>query len=233
MHMGRKKRENPPWSSVDLALAECRRLLGEKRLDKVLSGLQRSVRRPRRLTETVVLWERLKALGPGLRELKKAIEESWAFEREAAAPLPDDRIQILKDNWEELKVFPEGYHPVSALIRQMEPWIGKWDEFQKEANRIRPRGRVAETNEAETTAMARYLVRASSKWERPITKHIAALLEVAHGLELPKDADARDSAWEKLLDKWKKALTRASRPSRPLAASPWRRAKRKGGTTSS
>ncbi|WP_225413889.1 hypothetical protein [Stigmatella hybrida] len=230
--MGRKKRENPPWSNAELALAECKRLLGKKRCTAVLRGLRRKVRLPRRLSETVALWKGLNALSPGIRDLKKSVKEAWVVASDDATPSPGRREGI-KDSWEELEVSPVGSYAVRDLLKRLKPWLSQWDELLKEANRIRPKGEVAGTSEAETTAIARYLIKVSSEWERPITKKIAALLEVAHGLELPKDADARDSDWEKLLDKWKKALTRASRPSRPLAARSRRGAKRKGGTTSS
>jgi len=196
-----------------MALAECKRLLGDKRCATVLRGLRQRVLFPRRLWETVALWESLKALGPGMRDLKKTMEDAWAAAREETAPLPD-MAEYIADVSEELKVSPVGSYAVRDLIEELKPWLSKWDELLAEANRIRPKGAVAGTNEAETTAVARYLVTVSSKGGRPITKHIAALLEVAHGLDLPEDAEERDAVWEKRLDKWKKALARASKSPR-------------------
>ncbi|WNG28418.1 hypothetical protein F0U62_33745 [Cystobacter fuscus] len=212
--MGRTKRETPPWSSAETALAECKRLLGDERCATVLRGLRRKVSFPRRLRETVALWESLKALGPGLRDLKKTITVAWAVERERTAPVPDLREGI-EDAWEELQVSPVGSHAVRDLIARLNPWLSQWDELLKEANRIRPRGEVVETDAVDTTAIARYLVTVSLKGERPITKHIAALLEVAHGMELPEDAVAREIAWEKRLEKWKKALARVRASASP------------------
>jgi hypothetical protein len=214
--MARKKRTIPPWSSAELALAECKRLLGDERCATVLRGLRRMVRRPRRLRETMALWESLNALSPSLRTIKRVIEGAWAIERERTAPLPYLR-EDLEDLWEDLADpdgSPAGAHAVRALIARLKPWLSEGGELLKEADRIRPRGKVAQTDDVESTAIARYLVTVSAKGGRPITKHIAALLEVAHGLELPEDAEERDIAWEKRLDKWKKALARASNPPR-------------------
>jgi ribosomal protein L18E len=171
----------------------------------------------------VALWESLKALGPGLRDLKKTIEESRAVAREGTAPVPKSLREQLEDSWEELEVAPVGPYAVLALVARLKTWLCEGDALLKEANRIRPRGEVAETNEAETTAIARYLVTVSSNEGRPITKHIAALLEVAHGLELPQAPDARDAAWEKRLEKWKKALERARASVSPGRITPGRR----------
>jgi hypothetical protein len=215
--MGRKRREIPPWSSAEMALAECKRLLGAERCAKVLRGLRSKVRFPRRLRETVALWESLKALRPGLRDLKKTIEDAWAVQRERTAPLPE-LGEGIEDTWEELNVSPVGSYAVRDLIARLKPWLSKWDELLEEANRIRPRGDVAGTDEIETTAIARYLVTFDSNGERLITKNVAALLEVANGQELPHDEEAEDAeaarsaqeaAWNMRLDKWKKALERA------------------------
>lgn len=222
--MGRKKRETPPWSSAEMALAECKRLLGDERCATVLRGLRRKVHFPKRLRETVALWEALKALGPGMRELKKTVEDAWAIERERDAPLPD-MAEYLADVSEELEISPVGSYGVRDLLEDLKPWLSQWDDLLKEGNRIRPRGGVAGADETETTAIARYLVTVSSKGERPITRHIAALLEVAHGQELPEDLEARELAWEKRLDKWKKALARA-RASKPPRRPPARRRQR-------
>lgn len=182
------------------------------------------VRRPRRLRETVALWESLNALSPGLRTIKRVIDGAWAIERERTAPLPDLR-ESLEDSWEELTVSPVGPYAVRALIARLNSWLSEGGELLKAADRIRPRGEVAQTDDVETTAISRYLVTISAKGGRPITKQIAALLEVACGLELPEDAEAREVAWEKRLDKWKKSLARA-RASRSPRRSPVRHRQR-------
>lgn len=222
--MGRKKRETPPWSSAKQALAECKRLLGNERCATVLRGLRRKVRLPRRLRETVALWESLNALSPSMRYLKKTVEDAWGVASDEATPVPDLR-EVIEDAFRELEVSPVGSYAVGDLLKGLKPWLSQWDELLKEANRIRPRGAVAGTDETETTAIARYLVMVSSKGGRPITRHIAALLEVAHGQELPEDVEAREIAWEKRLDKWKKALARA-RASKPPRRPPARRRQR-------
>lgn len=207
--MGKKKRESPPYASAEEALAECKRRLGDARCAAVLRGLRRKVHRPTRLRATVALWESLKALGPELRALKNTVKASRAIESEGTGPYPASLREQLEDSWEELENAPVGPAAVRALLERLEPWLREGDGLLKEANRIRPRGEVTGSNAKETTAIARYLVTVSSKEGWSITKTIAALLEVAHGSQLPHAPDARDSAWEQRLEKWKKALERA------------------------
>ncbi|WP_224368460.1 hypothetical protein [Hyalangium versicolor] len=207
-----------------MALAECKRLLGDERFATVLKGLRRNVRRTRRQRETVVLWESLRALTRNLRALKQAVEHSWALKREeTAARAPETVRETIVDSIAELKAFPVRPSEVHAFFERLKLWLHEGQDLMAEAERIRPRVEVAETDEPETRAIANFLVTFAEQGERSISPHIAALLEVANGLELPRKKDARDEAWEKLRDKWKKALRRARASASPRRAPTRRR----------
>jgi hypothetical protein len=222
--MGRRPRTTPPWSSAKLAQAECQRRLGDKRCAAVLKGIQRRVARPRWQYEAVTLARYLRALGHGLRELEGVVNDSWALAAdEKKAFVPEPLSESLKEAFAQLRDLPVSSPEVFRFFKRLMSWLEESRELMDIARRMQPRKSLDAADQGETGAIARILVTFDTPTERPVTKQIAALLEVANGKAvLGDDPDARASAWEKRLEKWKKALERA-RESAPRRRAPAKR----------
>lgn len=207
--MGRRPRAEQPWSSAKLAQAECERLLGTERYAVILKGLRSQVTRPRWQREIVTLASYLRKLGPGLRELERAVADAWALAGEPnAAIVPDSVHESLTEVIEQLRVLP--VPKTEEFFKRLKTWLEEGAALMKTARKMPPRGALGAEGQRETRVVASYLVTLDTNEERPITKQIAALLEVANGEAVPDgDADAQRMAWEKRLEKWKKALERA------------------------
>ena len=209
--MGRKPRTTPPWSSAKLAQAECQRRLGDARCAAVLKRIRRRVTRPRWQLEAVILARLLKKLGPGLREMDGAVSQSWAMpSEEKRAVVHEPRRESLEEAIAQLRVLPVPTHVVFDFFERLRTWLEEGQELMAIARRMQLQESLDEAAQGETRAIARLLVTFDTPAKRHITKQIAALLEVADGNEVPgDDPDAQASAWEKRLEKWKKALERA------------------------
>ena len=209
--MGRKPRTTPPWSSAKLAQAECQRRLGDKRCAAVLKGIKRRVDRPRWQYEAVTLARLLKKLGPGLRELDGAVNESCALAGDGQRALVHEPIdESLREAFAQLRALPVPSPVVFRFFKRLGSWLEESRELMDIARRMQPQKSLDAADQSETGAIARLLVTFDTPTERPITKQIAALLEVANGTAVPGDEpDAQARAWEKRLEKWKKALERA------------------------
>jgi hypothetical protein len=223
--MGRRPRATPPWSSAKLAQAECKRLLGDELYALVLKGLRSEVRRPGWQSEAVMLAKLVKKLGPMLRDLVHAVKRSRALEGEPkTAIVPDSVRESIEETMTQLEALPVPSHEVFKFFERLKNWLEEGRALMDIARRMQPRGTLGDADQRENGAIADYLVTFDTNEERPITKQIAALLEVANGEEVPgDDADARAGAWEKCLERWKKALVRARARARAQRPAPMRR----------
>jgi type IV secretory pathway TrbL component len=143
-----------------------------------------------------------------------------------AADVPETVRESITAAVEQLRAIPARPSEVREFFERLKTWLQEGRALMEEARRMgaqSPRGDAAET---ETMATARYLVTFDGKGGEPISKGIAALLEIANGEELPRAAAARDRAWEGRLEKWKKALSRARASMSPRQAP---LARRRGG----